>query len=572
MAYRGFFALNDYEFANSSRVVSHLNVETPLSDVGLIRPIGRSLKEDPIGSGLYIPASDEIGYTKSGAFPIEFAFPWASDVDNVKFLSLGSGLYDVQPWDFNIVETPPDSGLYTTGECGLVEHSNLLYEIPSTSQLATGHRGLYTIPDGGVLYSSGLIQVEDGCWSKTKACTGCRPRISYDDSWPGLAEFRQDGVYRIQTSPWHSVERPESEEFLGVWMMDATGLGPITVQRNLTELIGPGSVPDRNHDASRTITFDALLLACTNSGLEYGMEWLTCQLRQAAVSDDSVLQFLSSHPSHSSADPEELVREVRNVVLTKSPEIRESVGAGPGPNQQATMYRVSWEMTATNPYVYLPPITFPANWDDIYTQTISWVHGVGCIKPAGCDDFPTLFSKTCIPEVINLPSQPPPVCGGCMPLSTIETRVYNVPTVSYPRHCNETAVNVIVKNLSGRAPLTMQSYWQRCATNPLCEDHRFPLQISGLPANFDLMLSAVDGRFWAEGYTHPGTKPLVKNNVRPSGAYQRKRWRPVGIVGTPSGAPWQPVVINREDCWQLVVVTPPGSNFSVYLELTDRGA
>jgi hypothetical protein len=46
--------------------------------------------------------------------------------------------------------------------------------------------------------------------------------------------------------------------------------------------------------------------------------------------------------------------------------------------------------------------------------------------------------------------------------------------------------------------------------------------------------------------------------------------RQVGIVSTPSGAPWTPIVMDRFFSYDLVMETAPGTSVSVTLVLQDR--
>lgn len=535
MAFRGMFALNGTELINSSRTAAHIGADVPTSDVGIINPLIRCYTENPPGSGLY-------------------------DVDNDETPPL-SGLYDTHPHDFTSLEVPDDSGLYNVGECQLTEVSALLFEVPPTSSPIPGKPGFYSPPDGAYRYSEGLFQIDVCCWKPHAACGNCRPLIRYDDSWPGLQAFLDDVLYRVELAPWYTVLSPESGEFLGIWLYDVQGLGATPVQRSITELVGSGAVAAPHRDTSRTITFDALLIACSNAGLEYGKDWLTCRLRETISGSESSLRFLSAHPSHTAADPDQLLRDLHGLVLTKAPEVREALSPGGNQNQQATMYRVSWEMVALRPYIYLPPVEFDVNWDEISAQSISWVHDPDCSKPLSCEAMPVLFSATCKPETIDLPTEPPPVCGGCIPLCQFMSHVYHLPTLTYPLACRETAVNMTITNMSGSKDLTLQAYLQECGTNVRCEDHQFPLQVSGLPANGRLQLDSINSKYWAE--LNSGT-PSIAELASP------RRYTTRGIVGTPTGAPWRPTIIDRQQCWQLVVVAAPDADFEISISLADR--
>lgn len=473
MTFRGFFALNNVEFANSSRVVAHLGRAAPTSDYGY----------------------------------------FASAISN------------------DCALTP------TVGYTGL-------FQIPSTSVELTP--GLYSPPNGARRYGPGIYEVGD-CWGPAAICGDCRTGVLYDDTWDELATFRDDGDYRPELAPWYTVELPESGEFGGVWVMDVTGLDSTPIQRNVVESVGSGGVASRHRDTTRTMTFDALLIACTNAGVQYGLNWLTCLLRETSDNVTTTLRYLSAHPGGSSVDPDTLVRDMHNVVLTRAPEVTEAVSTGDNP--QANMYRISWEMAALSPYAYLPAVTIAVEWDRITRQPINWIHAADCKQPEMCVDIPVLFSTECVPETIEVVTTPPPVCGGCMPVSGLDKYVFQVPTQEYAFRCRETAVSMVVTN-TGELPITLQGFWRICGTDIRCEDNQWPIQISGLEAGAELHLDGVTGRYWAW--------------------YDERVRRPVGVVGTPTGAPWRPPIIDRQLCWEFVVQAAASAEFEISMSMSDR--
>lgn len=507
MPFRGYFALDGVEIANSSRVVAHLGQDTPLSDVGVV--CGELvLDEDPDDSQLYDPGEIQ----ESG----------------------DEGLY------FPYVNTPANT-------CGLEFVSEGLAVIPPSSGEVRDL--LYSPPDGAERYGPGLIEMDETCWGTTRLCGSCRINLGYDDSWPGLRAYLSDTVYRPELAPWFSTRAPASREFGGVWVLDAKGFGPAPVGRAITEMVGTGAAAGVHRDGSRSLVFEALLVACSNAGLEYGLSWLTCLLRDTNDRTDAVLQYFAAHPSHTGASAASLVRELHGVVLTKAPEVIAQQAGGGARNQQATMYRISWEMTATSPYAYAPTVAVPVEWDEIAVEPINWVHAADCATPERCEDMPVLFSATCEPETIDLVTSPPPSCGGCMPVCEVDRHVFRVPTLNEAFLCNETVVGVHVEN-TGETPLSIQAYWRVCGSDERCDDQRHQLQIAGLPVGADLHLNSITGRYHA--------------------TYDGRRRRPVGIVGTPNGSPWVPIVIDRSTCWELVVEAPGDAEFEIALTLNDR--
>lgn len=565
MAYRGAFFLNDIEIANTARITAHLGKTVPTSDVGTLIRDGdvEELWEDPVGShlwsgyvretspGLYSPEGLDGG---NGLYdPAGHAVPVGDeDPDGSGLFVIPDYVEELTPAGFYSTDGFTDTGdglyanvnpLHSSG-CGLTEVSDRLYAIPATS----GRVGnLWSPPDGSRRYGPGLIQMGP-CWPQMSTL-GCAPQVRYNDGWTGQREWLKDTIYRPELAPWYSVRQPASAEFAGVWITDVQGLDATPINRQITDLAGDGGVAGPHRDTPRKITFEALLIASTNAGLQYGLNWLTCQLRDTADRTDSVLRYFNAHPDHTHASPSSLLRELHGVVLTQEPQRRESKGGGKKPNQQATMYRVGWELTATSPYAYMPSIDMQIEWDTIEYKPINWVHGADCDAPDNCVDMPVLFSATCVPETIEVVTSPPPVCGGCMPVCGVEQFVGLVPTLRDPISCRDTAVSIEIIN-TGLDPLTLQCYWRVCGTDIRCDDNRWPFQISGLPGKASITLDSISDQYWA---TMGG-----------------KNYRPRGIVGTPSGAPWRPVVLDRSGCWEFVAVAAVGSSFDVKLRLTDR--
>lgn len=477
MAFRGYFALNGVEIANSSRVVAHIGADIPTRDLGLLTPDG----------------------------------------------------------DCSVAPIAP---------------GRLLATIPPSSVPISAGRLLATVPDGSRLYGPGLSVVGD-CWTPEALCFSCRERIGYDDSWPELAALLDHAIYRPELAPWYSVRVPESAEFSGVWVLDVKGLDSTPVSVEVQEMAGDGGAAGPARAPSRKVTFDAVLLACSNAGLTYGLQWLNCQLRDANSRTNSTLRYLAAHPGDSAADPAALVREVHGVVLSQEAQVSDAQNASRKPNQQATMYRVSWELTVTRPHSYSPPMEVAVEWDEIAVEPIKWVHAAACAEPESCVDMPILYGAGCELERIEVVASPPPSCGGCLPVCAVLTHVFELPTFDYPLRCHETAVSLVIRN-TGVRPLTLQGSFRRCSALEGCDTDQWPIQVNGLPANAELYLDGISGRYWAY---HNG----------------RKR-RPVGIVGTPSGAPWRPALIDRSKCWEFVAVTDGDAQFDVSMSLADREA
>jgi hypothetical protein len=439
-------------------------------------------------------------------------------------------------WSCGLTPYPEDTGLAL---------------LPETSEDIAAFPGLATPPDGSYNYDPGLLVVGD-CWTPSPLC-GCDSRVPwilFDDTWTGLKDFLQDTVYRPELAPWANINIPQSLEFGGIWVMSMQGFGPPTISRPITELVGSGAYAGPARDTSAAMTFNALLIACTNAGLQYGLDWLTCQLR-ATNTADGVLQFFAAHPGHSAADPSTLLRERRNVVLTQAPTVSQQWNAGGVDNQQETVALVTWVLTALNPYSWYPQIDVPVDWDVIDYEPITWIQAPMCSLSSDCLTSTDLVSETCPPETVTLTTdRNPPVCGGAMPVTGIQRYTFDLPMLAPPAVCPGTAVTMMITNNSTSA-LTLLGYW-KLATDPeqCSERDLWPVQISGLPGLASIILDGVSGQFYA--------------------TFANQSVNAVGIVGTPNGAPWIAPFIDRSLQWQLVVIVAPGSDFSVALQIHDQ--
>lgn len=392
-----------------------------------------------------------------------------------------------------------------------------------------------------VAHLTPTVPTIDGDTASVMDCA-CAIRVPYDDSWTGLQDAIGDDPYIMTNAPWYDAARPESAEFAGIWMLDAQGFDSVPYNRDVGDAICAGGVPGRARATARTLNFSALVVACTNAGARYGINWLNCVLSQANANGGVDLAYYAAHPEDSAVDPDSLRRALYGVVLTTSAATTENLGRDGGkPHRQASIYRVEWEMVATNPYAYGSSEVVPVNWDTTANESIEWAHAPDCEDTASCG-LPTVYNADCVPPVLDITSATIPTCGGCLPICAIEKRTWELPTQI--GSCDDTVVTIRVTN-DGDDPLTVIMYWQPCGSTDIC-DRISPLQISGLPADNMAVADAVTGR------------PYVAIDNVPH--------RQVGIVSTPTGAPWRPATLEALMCWELVAEAAPGSQYSVLIE------
>ena len=373
--------------------------------------------------------------------------------------------------------------------------------------------------------------------------------IRYDDSWPGLPAYLGDGPYDITTAPWYDVDIPQSAEFLGVWVMKIDGDGPAPIDRQINDAICPGGIASPNRDTWRTLSFEALLIGCTNPGVEYGREWLACQMRAAKELNGTTLDYLSAHPENSAAVVADLARTMNRVVLTKAVQVESRFNTSTVQNRQGNKLTVTWEMAVLDPYTYGPATTGTVVWDTNVTESITWAHAPDCDDPASCDDIPVLASVECIPNVVDVTPATPPVCAGCVPVCSVQTRTYQLPNAGGV-YCRDQIYSFTIT--AGAGNDVSANFWLRpCGMTDLCDRSNF-LSLSGLPAGTTVMTDSIAGK----------TYGIVGGEQVPQ----------LAIVYTPSGAPWSSAIVDASECWELVAQHAPGLNFTVEYEVRGRSA
>jgi len=77
---------------------------------------------------------------------------------------------------------------------------------------------------------------------------------------------------------WFDPEIPESEDFLGVVILNIGGLRDSTFSREVTDGFIEGSILQRPKTIGRSFVFDVLLVATSCEGRNYGEEWLRALL------------------------------------------------------------------------------------------------------------------------------------------------------------------------------------------------------------------------------------------------------------------------------------------------------
>lgn len=384
----------------------------------------------------------------------------------------------------------------------------------------------------------------------------------------------------VEDAPWFNPALCESANFHGVWPMQIDGLGPVQIQRELVEGICDGGHSTRHRDTTRTITVEAVLVACDHAAARYGLDWLTCQLRKAQRTRGLDLTFLSASPQDSCADPERLVRSLMDVVLLQEPRITEpGRGYGGRQHQQGNVWRVEWVWGTGNPYSYGVPFTFPIVWDSDQPNALAW--STSCTLSGACPEHSnTVFDPFCPPASIPDPAPAAAGCtatgAGCTPLCAGRRRMWRFapnseviagtyPSIAetypalagvYPAvpsgtgvgvalpggyagaglcgNCGDIAVDIQISNPSTLTPVTgVNLSWVPCGGDVEC-DRLGEVTITYLGPKETIVLDGVNGR------------PMIATA-------DGKVLNAAPLVRGGNGAPWTAPVLHCDGCWDLVL-------------------
>lgn len=131
-------------------------------------------------------------------------------------------------------------------------------------------------------------------------------RPGYEDS-QFLGTMR-DEIYGspLLDAPWRDQDNPDSIDFYGVYPVNVQGLDDSTRTAEVTESILDGGVVGRLRNSTRSIVFECALLAGSECGADYGVEWLKKILNGANCEPNSLsncagnrLDFYNCAPTYS---------------------------------------------------------------------------------------------------------------------------------------------------------------------------------------------------------------------------------------------------------------------------------
>lgn len=261
-----------------------------------------------------------------------------------------------------------------------------------------------------------------------------------DDSWrqTHLWLGHDDYITPAETgAPWVQDGRPESLEFGGVMATSVEGLDTTEVEQDVQDATGDGGAAGARRLPNREVKVEAVLVASTSRGLQWGVRWLTRSLMQEGCDGTGGprdLTFLESCPdyrqSEQPADVQrraaDLMRVLTRVVVTKTPEVTQwagqSVDRG---DKSACTAIVEFEVTALVPRVWRSPRQLLTSVDlaggeELSTRFQELDAEGNC--PASCNDDGGVLVD---PEMGALWSLPRPVAPGseigCQLLDSLRT-------------------------------------------------------------------------------------------------------------------------------------------------------
>lgn len=381
-------------------------------------------------------------------------------------------------------------------------------------------------------------------------CSCSAGLINYPDWWRGQEDYLGGDYSDITDAPWYNPARCESQRFHGIWPMVVEGLGPVQISRELVESFCNGGHSTRHRDMSRTVRVEAMLVACDHAAAVYGLQWLTCELRQAAQTKGSDLKYLAASPQDSCVDPDRLQRTIPDVVLLQEPKVidMQNLGYGSASNRHGSIWRVEWVWGSGNPYAYGPAVEVPVVFTEDVPDPITW--STNCLDTSGCAEPATaVYNPGCPP--LTLPDPAPVAVGcttdvaGCTPLCEGRRRVFTFePTPDMTSICGETVVDIWVTNDS----LTEPAYgvnlaWVPCGADRDC-DRISDITISYIPPGSSVVLDSVRGR------------PRVFQD----GIFKQA----AGLVRGPNG-PWSGLALDGYTCWEMLLDSPPETTVSISL-------
>lgn len=370
---------------------------------------------------------------------------------------------------------------------------------------------------------------------------------SQHNRWAGVSWVRPE----VDTDcPWYDPTAPESAEFAGVIPVSVEGLDSTPLKREVVESASHGGAVTDPRTPPRVIRVEACLVAATPGGLQYGLGWLDARLRTDLCGVGTaarVLHFLDSAPlvddrltdEQIQADAGVRARQVVGTVLTEGLSVEELFSPWIGEYRGATCARVSWEWTATVPWVWHATRRMvtglrPATGSPV-TASFERVDADGHC-PASCDAGSSALVDPMDSGLMALPRPVSPlVSSACTP---VESRrlTWWMSTKDLPRWGE--ALPTVTVRTGATAERGLRLRWVQ-GTDSVDKGCSVvgEAMVTYLPANCALVLDARTGHAWA----------LLADG---------KQLDATGNVVGREGGPWRAPVMKCGKDYTLVIDTP----------------
>lgn len=375
--------------------------------------------------------------------------------------------------------------------------------------------------------------------------------VQTNDSWPDTNVYLQQAPYTNPAddgAPWWQAGVPASAEFYGIWPMQIDGLDSTSIKREVNESAGVGAVFGVPHPESRKIKVEALLLAGTPEGAEYGLQWLNAALRGDLCAEPDkprMLRYLDVTPPLRWDDTDDQVRAkgyeherwLYNVALTSAVEIKERFGRYIPEKRQSTCFKIEFELTAGNPYIWRAPVSLlsPVTLANGTSQTVTFEKTVNGVCPTSCPPGdaplydPNLPAPTALPRPIT-----PAAAVGCAPIQSKRT-IITLPSSKFRPW--EVQVPTVVIQTGNQAERYVRVQWSRGVdTSDLGCKSIGEVLIGYIPANATFTLDGVTGE----------ARCTNANGVEVDAT---------SVVSGRLGGPWRPPVMRCGDAHTLVLDT-----------------
>lgn len=377
--------------------------------------------------------------------------------------------------------------------------------------------------------------------------------VTHDDSWADTATWLGHDPYvspwEDLSCPWHDATIPASAEFAGVWVMDIRGAEATPVKRDVVESAIAGGAFGAVRTPPRELEIEALVLAGTPAGLEYGLTWLGAALRGDTCTDGTAprqLLFLESPPpSDDLLTPENIAalgnaeaRMMADVALTKPLRVEETFGRWVAGGSGATGARVQFELTAGVPWVWGLPRPLVSGLRPALGEprTVRFENvGDDGECPSACPPDSRVLVDPLGPALATLPRPlSPAAAAGCSPLQS-RRLVWHL-EAGRTAVWMDTVPTVTVRT-GGRDERHVRIQW---AEGRISGDASMPCSTVGealigfIPAHSTLTLDAVTGG--ATVVTDAG-----------------ERFDATPLVTGRAGGPWRPPVLRCAADYTLII-------------------